>query len=77
MEDYSNFWEHLSTLPRSKIHQMAEEELMDVRGLSLVKTILHKYNLTNVTINYNLKFAFKKSIEYCPRKEFEKEQGEG
>ena len=57
---------------------MAEQELLDVRGLTAIRKILQKYNLTNVTIDHRLKFAFKKSLDYCPRKDLEKkEQGKG
>ncbi len=77
MKDLQKFWDYLGGLPRNDVIKMAEEELLDVRGLSLVKNILYKYNLSNVTIDYKLKLAFKRSIQYCPKKEFEKEQRKG
>lgn len=77
MEDRKNFWDYLNTLTRAQIIEMAEQELLDIKGLTAVRKILHKYNLTNVTMDNRMKFAFKKSIDYCPRKDFEKEQGEG
>jgi len=55
---------------------MAEDELLDVRGLSIVKQILHKYNLSSVTLDHKLRFTLKRSLTQNPRKDLkEKEQG--
>jgi len=75
-DDLKRYWSQLDGMPRKDVLNMAEEEMLDVRGLSLVKKILYKYNLTHVTIDHNLKFSFKRSLTYNPRKEIEKkEQG--
>jgi len=63
-----NYWKYLDGLPRKDVLRMAQEELLDVRGLSVVKNILDKYNLTNVTIDHNLRLTLKKSIQDNPRK---------
>lgn len=71
MQDYRNFWDQLSTLTRNDVVKMAHDELLDVKGLSMVKQILYKYNLSHVTIDHRLNFVFKKSPDYCPRKDLE------
>jgi len=49
--------------------------MKDVRGLSKVKQILYKYNLSSVTIDYKLMFSFQRKLERNPRKELEKKEG--
>ena len=75
-DDLKRYWSLLDGKPRKDVLKMAEEEMLDVKGLSIVRKILYKYNLTNVSIDHNLKFAFKRSLTYNPKKEVEKkEQG--
>jgi len=71
-EDLNQFWNYLEDLPRKKRLSLAEEELLDVRGLSVVKKILYKYNLTHVAIDHQLRMSFKKSNRDCPRVTFNK-----
>lgn len=76
LDDLKHYWRLLDGMPRKDVLQMAEEEMLDVKGLSLVRNILYKYNLTNVSIDHKLRFAFKKSVQDNPRKESAKgEQG--
>jgi len=74
-DDLKRFWNQLDGLPRKEVVFMAEEEMKDVRGLSKVKEILYKYNLSSVTIDYKLMFSFQRKLARTPRKELEKEQG--
>jgi len=75
MTDFRKFWSQIDGLPRKEVVHMAEEEIKDVRGLSKVKEILYKYNLSSVTIDYRLMISFQKKMERNPRKELEKKEG--
>ena len=68
-----NYEKDVSGLPRSEASKLAIDEIMDVRGLSKVKQILIKYNLTNITIDFNLKMYTKRSLLYNPKKYADKE----
>lgn len=75
-DDLKRYWSLLDGMPRKDVLQMAEEEMLDVKGLSIVRNILYKYNLTHVSIDHKLRFAFKRSVKDNPRKEIEQgEQG--
>jgi len=56
---------------------MAEDELQDVRGLSVVKNILDKYNFSHVSIDHKLRLTLKMSALQSPKSELEKKQGKG
>jgi len=69
IEDLRKDWDHYDTIPRKEVMQLATDEVMDVRGLSRIKAILLKYNLSSVSFDYKLRITFKKSTLYTPRKE--------
>ena len=71
-KDLRKDWEYFDTLSRKEVMKLAEDEIMDVRGLSRIKEILLKYNLSSVSFDYKLRIIFKKSTLYTPRKEYEK-----
>jgi len=73
-KDLKGYWKYLEGLPRKDILRMAEEELLDVRGLSKVRGILQRYNITHVTIDHRLQFSFKKSPGYSPKCDLEKDK---
>ena len=68
MSDYKEDWDYYDSMPRKDVLNLAMEEMLDVRGLSKVKEILYKYNLSTVTFDYKLQITFKKSLTYCPRR---------
>ena len=72
MKNIKEYWDTLHSMPRNEVLKLAKEEVLDVRGLSILKNILYKYNLSNVTIDYKLNISFKKSKDYCPQKEVDK-----
>jgi len=75
-EDLKDHWRKIDSLSKNEIKDRAREELLDIKGLSAVRNILCKYNLTNVCIDFRLNLAFKRSPKDNPKKYFEK-QGKG
>jgi len=75
-KQFKKFWIYLDTLCRQDVVNMAVEEILDVRGLSKVQSILRKYNLSHVTIDYKLNCVFKKGTNYNYRKDVLKEEEE-
>lgn len=77
MVDKKEYWDYLDTLPRKKVLEMVENELLDVRGLSIIKNILDKYNFSHVSIDHRLRFTLKRSALQSPKSDLEKKQGKG
>ena len=73
-DDMERYWSKLDTMSRKEVLSLAEDEFLDIPGLSKVANVLRKYNLTEVTINHKLQFALKRSLSKNPRSEHKKEK---
>lgn len=67
MQEIDTTW-----MDTNEAKRLAMEELLDVPGLSKVKNILEKYNLTHVSIDFKLNLTLKKSNQYNPLREKQK-----
>ena len=74
MQDYETFWKTLAGLSRKELDTLAREEILDVRGLSKIRNILYKYNLSSVTFDHKLRMTFKKKMKYGPKEDLIRER---
>ena len=58
----------LASLNTKEAKHLAEQEIMDIPGLSAVRKVLEKYNVTNVTIDFKLNVTCKFSKYHNPKK---------
>jgi hypothetical protein len=58
--------------PEQSRYEQAIEEIKDIKGLSLIRNVMEKYNLSFVTIDFKLNITAKRSRDYCPKRDKEK-----
>ena len=65
---YNNLKEYpVNELIAKERKYLAEEDIKDIAGLSQIRDILVKYNITNVTIDFNLNVYCRFTKKFSPK----------
>ena len=62
------------SMPRQEAYEEAVEEIIDIPGLSKIKKIMEKYNISYIVFDYKMNISAKRSAQYCPKWEEQKQE---
>ena len=64
---------YIQTMPKQHAYYEAKEEILDITGLSKLRKVMEKYNLSYVAFDFKLNVTVKRLRSYNPAKESEKD----